>query len=103
MVDQNVPVNVQIQDKEYRIACPAGEEEELIQSARYLDNKMQEIREGGKIVGTNRIAVMAGLNIAHELLKQSGQSTVDEATEHKIRSLQGKIEAALQGLKQMEL
>jgi len=104
MAEQSVPVHVKIQDKEYRIACPPGEEDELIASARFLDGKMQEIRAGGKIVGTDRIAVMAALNIAHELLhSQARQAELGGDSLSKIKALQDKIQASLQGLKQMEL
>ena len=61
-------VNVHILDKDYCISCPPSERERLEESARYLHRKMREIRSTGKVIGTERIAVMAALNIAHELL-----------------------------------
>jgi cell division protein ZapA len=60
----NNPVTVHILDKEYRILCQDGEQDDLLASARYLDMKMREIRATGKVIGSDRIAVMAALNIA---------------------------------------
>ncbi len=62
-------VKITILEKEYIVACPEGEEEALRASARHLSEKMKEIRSGGKVVGHDRIAVMAGLNIAHEAIE----------------------------------
>ena len=71
---QNKTVTVHILDKEYCITCPDDERDNLESAARYLDGKMREIRSGGKVIGSDRIAVMAGLNITHELLhKQQRQ------------------------------
>jgi cell division protein ZapA len=61
-------VDVSILDRQYRIACPDEERPGLMAAVEYLDKKMREIKEGGKIAGTDRIAVMAALNITHELL-----------------------------------
>lgn len=67
-------VSVTILDREYQVSCPAGEEEALMASARFLDKQMRDIREGGKVFGMDRIAVMAALNITHELLSSKGRS-----------------------------
>ncbi len=64
----NNAVDVAIMGREFRVTCPDEEREELIQAVTYLDKKMCEIRANGKVVGSERIAIMAGLNIAHELL-----------------------------------
>ena len=61
-------INVTIMGREFRVACPDDEREELLQSVSYLDKKMREIRDGGKVIGSERVAIMAALNIAHELL-----------------------------------
>ncbi len=65
---QPVPVTISILDKEFRIACPPAEKDALLASAQYLDRKMREVRNTGKVVGIDRISVMTALNIAHELL-----------------------------------
>jgi cell division protein ZapA len=61
-------LDVTILDRQYRVACPDGERENLMASVAYLDQKMREIKSTGKIAGADRIAVMAALNITHELL-----------------------------------
>lgn len=74
------PIKVQILGKEYPIACPPEEQHDLLLAARYLDEKMRLIRDTGRIIGTERIAVMASLNLAHELLqvKQQNKQLVQE-------------------------
>jgi cell division protein ZapA len=98
------PVSVHILDKDYLVACPEDEREALQDSARFLDRKMREIRDSGKVVGVERIAVMAALNIAHEFLQskhlREGQA---QSISSRIRTLQEKIETALNQGKQMEL
>ncbi|HHQ41848.1 MAG TPA: cell division protein ZapA, partial [Chromatiales bacterium] len=69
MSEEPVLVTVRILDREYRVACPPGEREDLMASARHLDQLMREIRDSGKVIGLDRIAVMAALNMAHELLE----------------------------------
>lgn len=69
MSESHPPIKVQILGKEYPISCPADEQNELLTAARYIDDKMREIRDVGRIIGNERIAVMAALNIAHELLQ----------------------------------
>ena len=98
------PLRVHILDKEYLIACPDDEREELFASAEFLTDKMKEIRDTGKIVGADRIAVMAALNMAHDLL---GQKTVKDDYQfnisQRIRALQDKIDVALNQGNQLEL
>jgi cell division protein ZapA len=98
------PLRVHILDKEYLIACPDDEREALFASAEFLTDKMKEIRDTGKIVGADRIAVMAALNMAHDLL---GQKTVKDDYQlnisQRIRALQDKIDVALNQGNQLEL
>jgi len=61
-------VDVTIMGREFRVTCLDEEREELLQAVMYLDKKMCEIRDNGKVVGSERIAIMAALNVAHELL-----------------------------------
>jgi cell division protein ZapA len=70
----NPPIKVQILGKEYPISCPTEEQHDLLIAARYLDEKMRHIRDTGRVIGTERIAVMAALNIAHELLQANQQN-----------------------------
>ena len=68
MDDRALMLDVSILGREYRVACRESEREELLQAVQFLDRRMREIRDAGKIAGTERIAVMAALNIAHEFL-----------------------------------
>lgn len=61
-------IDVSILDRQYRVACPDDERDSLMAAVAYLDQKMRDIKAAGKIAGVDRIAVMAALNIAHELL-----------------------------------
>jgi cell division protein ZapA len=61
-------IDVTILDRQYRVACPDDERDSLMAAVAYLDQKMRDIKAAGKIAGVDRIAVMAALNIAHELL-----------------------------------
>lgn len=90
------PVVVNILDKEYKVACPEGERDALLMSAQIIDQKMRDIRDGGKVIGTDRVAVMAALNVAHDLLRQ--RQALDN-TAHDVgrraRALQERIDSAL--------
>jgi cell division protein ZapA len=104
MSSDQEPVSVRILDKEYLVACPASERDALISTARFLDKKMKEIRDTGKVIGIDRIAVMAALNISHELLQsETNIESQGSSMGKRIRSLQDKIEMALQQGRQMEL
>jgi len=70
----NPPIKVSLLGKEYPISCPRDEEHNLLQAARYLDEKMRAIRDNGRVIGTERVAVMAALNIAHELMQARNKS-----------------------------
>ena len=94
--EDNIPVTVRILDKEYRIGCRDGEQEGLLLSAQYVDQHMREIRQSGRVIGADRIAVMVALNIAHELLQdRRTQDRSEEDIGERIRNLQKKIESAL--------
>ncbi len=55
--------------REFRVAAPQGEERQLLASVELLNKKMKELRDGGKVIGNERIAIMAALNIAHDYLQ----------------------------------
>ena len=99
-----LPINISILDKEYKIACPSGEQSALIASAEYLDSKMREVRDGGSIIGSERIAVITALNIAHELLNSNKlNGELGEILPPRLRSLENKISEALHQARQMEI
>ena len=62
------PLTIKIMDKEYRIACPEEEKNNLRASADLLNEKLGEIKQQGSVIGTERIAIMAALNMSHEIL-----------------------------------
>ena len=62
-------VTLKILDKEYQVACPPEEQTALMQAGQFLDQKMRGIRTSGKVIGLERIAVMAALNISYEMLQ----------------------------------
>jgi cell division protein ZapA len=100
----NKGMTVHILDKEYLVACPEDEKHDLMRSADYLDRKMREIRDAGKIIGSDRIAVMAALNIAHELLTQGeGSNLLDDSFTVRLKGIQEKIEDALYKSQQIEI
>jgi len=68
------PIKVHLLGKEYPIVCPQNEEHELLIAARYLDDKMRQIRDTGRVFGAERIAVMAALNITHEFIQLRQQN-----------------------------
>ena len=90
-------VTVQILDKEYSIICPPEERNNLVGAARYLDGKMREIRSSGKVIGADRIAVMAALNITHELLHRQERPEVASGgtTREQVRDLLERVDQAL--------
>ncbi|MCB1679703.1 MAG: cell division protein ZapA [Halioglobus sp.] len=110
-MNQPYTVTVKILDKEYQVACPQEQEAELIVSARYLDKQMRGIRESGKVIGLERIAVMAALNISYELLQASehGSGGPLAGREESARSVESfgrinrKLDDALYQLRQMEI
>jgi cell division protein ZapA len=89
-------LDVTIMGREFRVACPEGEEEALLASVEYLDRKMHEIRDTGKVIGVERIAIMAALNIAHEFLstRLPGGFDIGEF-KRRINSMQAQIEQAM--------
>lgn len=99
-----VPVTVKILDKEFQVASPQGEQENLRASAKLLDAKMREIRDGNRVIGTDRIAIMAALNLAHELLQiDSEKTSAGETVSLRIKNLQEKLQTALFRNSQLEL
>ncbi|TBU99331.1 cell division protein ZapA [Stutzerimonas kirkiae] len=86
-------VDVQIMDKPYCIACPPEERDNLENAARYLDRKMREIRSSGKVIGADRVAVMAALNITHELLHKHQRETSN--AREQVQDLLERVDSAL--------
>ena len=102
-MSQNHTVTVRILDKDYQVACPQEQESALVTSAKYLDKQMRKIRDSGKVIGVERIAVMAALNISYELLQASDQSDDSKPVTDAVRRLNRKLDEALYGLRQMDI
>ena len=97
-------VSVRIMDKEYVVACPYAERSALLDAAEFLNARMREIRDTGKVVGLDRIAVMAALNLAHEYLKgKDRESKLDNGVGQRVRALRERVEGALGKSQQLEL
>lgn len=96
MSDESQPVMLHILGKEYPVVCPPGEKEALLTAARHLSEKMKEIKNSGKVIGVERVIVMAALNITHELLREQGQKEGLRDQSKRIQALQHKIDAALE-------
>ncbi|MEQ1662030.1 MAG: cell division protein ZapA [Thiobacillus sp.] len=71
-------IDIHILGRAFKVACTPAEEPALLAAAAYLDKKMHTIRDNSKVIGAERIAIMAGLNLAHELLTQDGGALIDE-------------------------
>ncbi len=97
MSQETISMAVQLAGNEYRFACLPSEREELLDAARYLDLKMREIRSrGGNTMNPQAIAVMAALNLSHDLLRQQREvSSSDALIKNQVWDLLQKVEAAL--------
>jgi cell division protein ZapA len=93
MNDENNLISVKILDREYAIRCPKNEGKTLQEAARYLDEQMCVVRQSGTITSTDRVAIVAALNLTHELIELRKQKTeyVDEVR-NRVQNLQNKIE-----------
>jgi cell division protein ZapA len=92
----NDSIFVKILDKDYQVACPPGQEKALLESARALDERMRQIRNSGSVIGLERIAVMAGLNLSHELLEADQNASNRDLNEESLESLTEKLDQALE-------
>lgn len=104
MSEMYAHVTVRILEKEYHVACPAEEKTALLASAELLNKKMREIRDTGKVVGLDRVAVMAALNLANELLETQGKDAeLKDIVGLRIRSMRNRLDDALGPAKQLTL
>lgn len=104
MSDMYAHVNVRILEKEYQVACPAHERTDLLDSAEFLNARMREIRDSGKVVGLDRIAVMAALNMANELLHARARDrNLEGDVGKRLKVMADRVESALQARQQLEL
>jgi len=92
MSQEALSVTVQILDKDYRISCSAEEQHGLMDCARMLDRRMREVRQNGRVIGADRIAVMAALNLLYETIQQRSGGDVDV---RRLNALQQRASAAV--------
>jgi cell division protein ZapA len=91
-------LTINLLGREFRVGCPEGEEQQLLASVEYLNRKMKEVRDTGKVVGNERIALMAALNVTHEYLthRAPDASGLDGAAiRRRIASMQATLDSAL--------
>ena len=92
-------LTISLLGREFRVGCPEGEEAQLLAAVDHLNRKLKEVRDTGKVVGNERIAIMAALNIAHEYLsnpgKANGAGYDGTAYRRRILAMQETLESAL--------
>ena len=101
---QTAQVTIRLLDKEYQVACPADERTNLLDSAEILDQKMREIRDQAGIVGLDRIAVMAALNMANELINaQARDAALDGDFSDRLKVISDRVDSVLGSTQQLDL
>ena len=104
MSEESTSVQVKIMDKEYQVNCPPSDKEALIKSARYLDENMSKIIGRGNIHGVEKIAVMAALNITHDMLRKNRLiNETRHATAQQVQGIETKIDSAIAHGRQLEI
>jgi cell division protein ZapA len=97
-------VTVRILEKEYQVACPQEERAALLDSAEMLNAKMREIRDSGRVVGLERIAVMAALNLANDLIRARDRGeNLETKAKARVRAMRERVEGVLQSGQQLEI
>jgi len=102
-VSDPVRVTVKILDKDFHVACPPDEREDLIQAATFLNAKLKELRDAAKGAGSDRLLTIAALNIANELVKLKARGDRESAVGVRLKGLRDKVDAALERGQQLEL
>ncbi len=104
MNDMYAHVSIRILEKEYQVACPADEKADLIASAELLNQKMREIRDSGKVIGLDRVAVMAALNMANELLQRTDDDReLKDIVGLRVKAMRERLDTALGTRQQLNL
>lgn len=104
MTEPYAQVSIRILDKEYQVACPASERTNLLDSAEILNAKMREVRDNSGVVGLDRIAVMAALNMANDLLHaQARDKALEGDFSNRLKLISDRVESALGNTQQLDL
>jgi len=97
-------VSVRIMEKEFMVTCPHEERSALLDSAEFLNARMREIRDSGKVVGIDRIAIMAALNLVNELLQtRQREAELESELAKRVRALRERVETTLEKSQQLDL
>lgn len=100
----DAPISIRILDKEYLIACPPGERADLQRAATLLNERLRETRDAGKTIGTERLLMMAALNMANDLAKlQAREARVSSEFGSRVKAMRERVERALVQGQQLEL
>ena len=91
-------ISITVMDKEYRVACPPEERDNLLASAELLNDKLNEIKKQGSVIGTERIAIMAALNMSHEILHNQQLSSDMTDLDQRIESLSERISETMRNI-----
>ena len=104
MTKKTAQVSVRILDKEYQVACPTNERTNLLDSAEILNAKMREIYDSGRIVGLDRIAVMAALNMANEIIHADARDQQIEGNiSERLKKISDRVDDVLRSTQQLDL
>lgn len=93
---------IRVLDKEFQVSCPKSEQADLLKAASLFDARIKAIRASGKVVGLERMAIIAGLNITHEMI-QATSITEGKDTKALLKSVNNKLDNALKNAKQLEI
>ena len=96
-------VNVRILEKEYQKACGEEERDDLIKASRYLERKLKEVAGQGKIIGSERAAIMAALNIAYEMVKSQEVMSQQSSNEKRLENLQSEVRGLVEKFRQSSI
>jgi len=92
------PLTIKIMGKEYRVACPEEEKDNLLASANLLNNKLDEIKQQGSVIGTERIAIMAALNMSHDILHSKAINAEHDDLNQRIDALSERINKSISNI-----
>ena len=96
MSSEPVAVTIQILDKEYTVACPPDERAGLVEAAKMLNERMRQVRDSGKVMGAERMAVMTALNVIHEFTRERlERDRALQETGAALRTLESKLAEAV--------
>ena len=102
-VNKIEPLNIIIMGKEYRVACPEEEKDNLRASAKLLNNKLSEIKQQGSVLGTERIAIMAALNISYDMVKSQDVVGQQRSHEQRLEKLQQEVHGVVEKFRQSRI